>query len=252
MARDHGPSDDERLAIFDVDGTLVDSTYHHALAWQRAFREHGIALPMWRIHREIGKGGDRLVPDLAGEQVEREHGERLRERQHERYAELIEEVQPFPGAHELLVAAKRDGWRVALASSGRADEIKRYLALLDVDGLPDAVLSSADVETTKPAPDVLALARERAAPDVPSEAVLMVGDATWDCEAARRAGVTAVAVLSGGIGRAELEQAGATTVFATLDELREALGGLLTRRRAGSARRVGSVPAGDGRDLRRR
>jgi HAD superfamily hydrolase (TIGR01509 family) len=216
-----------RLAIFDVDGTLVDSTYHHALAWQRAFREHRIALPMWRIHREIGKGGDRLVPDLAGEQAEREHGDALRERQQERYAELIDEVQPLPGAHELLVAAKRGGWRVALASSGRPDELERYLALLDVEGLPDAVVSSADVETTKPAPDVLALAREQAAPDVPPQAVLMVGDATWDCESARRAGFVPVAVLTGGIGRDELERAGAAAVFATLDELREALDTLL-------------------------
>jgi HAD superfamily hydrolase (TIGR01509 family) len=220
-------SDEDRLAIFDVDGTLVDSTYHHALAWQRAFREHGIGLPMWRIHREIGKGGDRLVPDLAGPHVEREQGDALRERQHERYAELIEEVRPLPGAHELLVAAKRDGWMVALASSGQADEVQRYLTLLHVDGLPDAVVSSTDVDTTKPSPDVLALARERAAPHVSSEAVLMVGDATWDCEAAQRAGITSVAVLSGGIGRAELERAGATAVFATLDELREALDALL-------------------------
>jgi HAD superfamily hydrolase (TIGR01509 family) len=220
-------SGEKRLAIFDVDGTLVDSTYHHALAWQRAFDEAGIGLPMWRIHREIGKGGDRLVPDLAGGHVEREHGDALRERQHERYAELIDEVQALPGAHELLVAAKRDGWRVALASSGRADELERYLTLLDVVGLPDAVVSSADVETTKPAPDVLALARERAASDVPPAAVLMVGDATWDCEAARRAGFVPVAVLSGGIGRDELERAGAAAVFATLDELREALDGLL-------------------------
>jgi HAD superfamily hydrolase (TIGR01509 family) len=218
---------DARLAIFDVDGTLVDSTYHHALAWQRAFREHGVERPLWRIHREIGKGGDRLVPDLAGAQVEREHGDALRELQHDRYAELLDEIRPLPGAHELLVAAKQGGWRVALATSGRPDELDRYLTLLDAEDLPDAVVSSADVETTKPAPDVLALAHERAAPGVPPQAVLMVGDATWDCEAARRAGFTPVAVLSGGIGRDELERAGAAAVFATLDELRDALDDLL-------------------------
>lgn len=216
-------SGEARLAIFDVDGTLVDSTYHHALAWQRAFREQEIELPMWRIHRAIGKGGDRLVPDLAGEQAEREHGDALRERQHELFAELLDEVRPLPGAHELLVAFKRAGWRVALATSGRPDELERYLALLDAEGLPDAVASSADVETTKPAPDVLALAHEQAAPDVPPQAVLMVGDATWDCESARRAGFLPVAVLCGGIGRDELQRAGAAAVFATLDELREAL-----------------------------
>jgi HAD superfamily hydrolase (TIGR01549 family) len=218
---------DERLAIFDVDGTLVDSTYHHALAWQRAFAEHEVALPMWRIHREIGKGGDRLVPDLAGEQVEREHGDALRDLEHERYAELIDEVQPLTGAHELLLAAKRAGWRIALASSGHAEELERYLKLLDVVDVPDAIVSSADVETTKPAPDVLGLARERAAPDVPARSVLMIGDAVWDCEAALRAGFTPVAVLSGGIGRDELEQAGAKAVFATLHELGDVLDRLL-------------------------
>ncbi len=220
---------EQRLAIFDVDGTLVDSTYHHALAWQRAFRERGVELPLWRIHREIGKGGDRLVPDLAGDRVEREHGEALRELQHDRYAELLDEIRPLAGAHELLVAAKRDGWRIALASSGRPDELDRYLSLLGAEGLPDAVVNSVDVETTKPAPDALALAHERAGSGIPPEGVLMIGDATWDCEAARRAGFTPVAVLSGGIGRDELERAGAAAVFATLDELRDALDGLLPR-----------------------
>ena len=213
----------ERLAILDVDGTLVDSVYHHALAWQRAFREHELLVPMWRIHRSIGKGGDRLVPDLVGAQADRRDGERLRERQHDLYAELIDEVQALDGAHELLVALADAGWRIALASSGRSDEIERYLGLLDVDGLPDAVVSSADVETTKPAPDVLALAHEQAAPQLAPEAVLVVGDATWDCEAARRAGMTPVAVLSGGFARAELEHAGAAAVYEALGELREGL-----------------------------
>jgi HAD superfamily hydrolase (TIGR01509 family) len=216
----------ERLAIFDVDGTLVDSTYHHAFAWQRAFRAHGLVVPMWRIHRAIGKGGDRLVPDLVGEEVERREGDRLREDQKQRYAELIDEVEPLEGAHELIAACTQRGWRVALASSGRADEVEHYLRLLDADGLPDAVVSSADVETSKPAPDVLALAREQAAPDVPPSAALMVGDAIWDCEAARNAGMTPVGVLCGGFGREELEAAGAVAVFETLVELREALDGL--------------------------
>jgi HAD superfamily hydrolase (TIGR01509 family) len=220
----------DRLAIFDVDGTLVDSAYHHALAWQRAFRARDVPVPMWQIHRAIGKGGDRVVPDLAGDDVERRAGDALRRLQKERYAELIDEVQPLDGAHELLRAFKDDGWRIALASSGRAGEIDRYLKLLDIDGLPDAVVSSADVETTKPAPDVLALAREQAAPELDASAVLMVGDATWDCEAARRAGMTPVGVLSGGFGRAELEDAGAVAVFETLRELCAAREELLARR----------------------
>ncbi len=216
----------KRLAIFDVDGTLVDSTYHHALAWQRAFREHAVELPMWRIHREIGKGGDRLVPDLAGAEVEAAHGEALRELEGARFRELIEEVRPLDGARELLVGCAERGWRVALASSGKPEEIARYLRLIGVEGLPDAVISSGDVETTKPAPDVLHLAHERAAPDLAAEAVLVVGDATWDCEAARRAAMTPVGVLCGGFSRHELHEAGAVAVFATLGELLGALDGL--------------------------
>ena len=216
-----------RLAILDVDGTLVDSTYHHALAWQRAFRRHELTIPMWRIHRAIGKGGDRLVPDLAGEDVERRTGDALRSLQHDLYAELLPEVQPLEGAHELLAALKEDGWRVALASSGREDEIDGYLDLLDARELLDAVVSSADVDSSKPAPDVLALALEQAAPELDASAAVMIGDATWDCEAARRAGMTPVGVLSGGFGREELEDAGAVAVFETLPELQAATSGLL-------------------------
>jgi HAD superfamily hydrolase (TIGR01509 family) len=216
---------DARLAILDVDGTLVDSAYHHALAWHRAFRERDLVLPMWRIHRSIGKGGDRLVPDLAGAEVERSDGAALRAAQRERFRELIGEVQPLGGARELLVAFKEQGWRIALASSGREDEVAHYLGLLDAEELPDAVVSSADVETTKPAPDVFALAYEHAAPDLDPHAVLVVGDATWDCEAARRAAMTPVGVLCGGFGRHELEAAGAAVVFETLDELRTSLDG---------------------------
>jgi HAD superfamily hydrolase (TIGR01509 family) len=211
-----------RTAILDVDGTLVDSTYHHALAWQRAFAAGGLRIPMWRIHRQIGKGGDRLVPDLAGERVEAERGDALRAAQRERFQELIDEVQPLDGAHELIAQLRDDGWRVVLASSGRADEIERYLALLRVESLVHATVSSADVETTKPAPDVLLLALERAGGGDPGEA-LVVGDATWDCEAAHNAGMTPVGVLSGGFSRHELLEAGAREVFAALGELREAL-----------------------------
>jgi HAD superfamily hydrolase (TIGR01509 family) len=217
----------DRLAILDVDGTLVDSAYHHAIAWQRAFRQHDLTIPVWRIHRSIGKGGDRVVRDLAGEQAEQRAGDALRDLQHDLYAELLDEVRPLDGARELLIAFKDDGWRIALASSGRADEIDHYVELLDIDGLADAVVSSADVDTSKPAPDVLALAREQAAPELDASAALMIGDATWDCEAARRAGMTPVGVLSGGFGRAELEEAGAVAVFETLVELREARDALL-------------------------
>ncbi len=225
----------DRLAIFDVDGTLVDSTYHHALAWQRAFAQHDVELPMWRIHRQIGKGGDRLVPDLAGDDVEQARGDALRETQRIRFTELIDEVRPRAGAHDLLAGCRERGWRVALASSGRDEEVRHYLGLLDADGLPDAIVSSADVETTKPAPDVFARAHAEAGGDLDPGRVLVVGDAAWDCEAARRAQMTPVGVLTGGISRDELQEAGAVAVFATLAELDRAIDALIPRETTGTA-----------------
>ncbi|HMJ04543.1 MAG TPA: HAD family hydrolase [Conexibacter sp.] len=217
----------DRLVIFDIDGTLVDSTYHHALAWQRAFALYEIQLPMWRIHRQIGKGGDRLVPDLTDDDVERSHGDALRERQHVLFAELIAEVRPLDGAHELLTNCKQQGWRVALASSGREQEIAHYLRLLDAECLPDAIVSSGDVAMTKPAPDALVRAHQEAGADLDVSRVVVVGDSTWDCEAARRADMTPIGVLTGGISREELHEAGAVAVLATLAELEHAIAGLL-------------------------
>ncbi|HEY4279634.1 MAG TPA: HAD family hydrolase [Conexibacter sp.] len=213
-----------RVLIFDVDGTLVDSTYHHALAWQRAFADCGIALPAWRLHRQIGKGGDQLVPDVAGEQVERRHGDRLRERHDALFAEMIGEVQGFDGVPELLADARAAGWRIALASSGHEEEVEHYVELLGIDSLLDARTSSADADASKPAPDIFSIAHERAG-GTPSDAssALVVGDAPWDCVAARDAGMPMIGLLSGGFSACELRDAGVEQVFETVAEVRAAL-----------------------------
>ncbi len=142
-------------AILDVDGTLVDTNYHHTLAWYRAFREQDITLPLWQIHRHIGMGGDQLVGALAGDDVEQKLGDEVRATEKDRYGELIDEVRPLPGARELIRRLKEEGNAVVLASSAKEDEVEHYLELLDARGLADGWTSSADVEATKPEPDLV-------------------------------------------------------------------------------------------------
>jgi HAD superfamily hydrolase (TIGR01509 family) len=206
-------------AILDVDGTLVDTNYHHAIAWYRAFRQHDELLPVWRIHRHIGMGGDHLVEALCGEEVESEKGEDIRASETALYMALIEEVEPLRGARELIADLKDRGHAVVLASSAKAKEIDHYLDLLDARELADDWTSSADVDATKPDPDLVQTALDKAGTD---DAV-MIGDSTWDCEAAKRAGLETVAVLTGGFSEAELEDAGAVAVYRSIDELRESL-----------------------------
>ncbi len=224
-----------KAAILDVDGTLVDTNYHHAIAWYRAFREHGIVLPLWRIHRHIGMGGDQFVKALAGEELEEEKGDEIRSAEKSRYFELIEEVEPLAGARELIADLKEAGHPVVLASSAKPDEVDHYLDLLDARELVDDWTTSGDVEATKPEPDLVQAAVDKAGAD---EAV-MVGDSTWDCEAAKRAGVETVAVLTGGFSEQELRDAGAVVVFESIAELRR---GWL-RLRSGSPGARGLSPA---------
>jgi HAD superfamily hydrolase (TIGR01509 family) len=209
-------------AILDVDGTLVDTNYHHTVSWYRAFRQHGIVLPLWRIHRHIGMGGDQLVTALAGEEAEEEKGDDIRAAENPLYMSMIEEVEPLEGARELMEDLKEEGHAVVLASSAKQDEVEHYLDLLDARELADDWTTSADVETTKPEPDLVLAALEKIGADT-GDAV-MVGDTTWDCEAAKRAGVEILAVLTGGFSEQELSEAGASRVFGSIVELRESLG----------------------------
>jgi len=206
-------------AILDIDGTLVDTNYHHALAWFRAFKQHGIVLPIWRIHRHMGMGGDQLIASLCGDDTEREQGDGIRAAEKVLYFELIADVVPLLGSRELIEDLKRRGHAVVLASSAKAEEVDHYLDLLDARELADDWTTSADVESTKPRPDLVNAAMEKAGTD---DAV-MIGDTTWDVEAAKRAGVPAVTVRTGGFSEAELRDAGAVNVFDSIEELRGAL-----------------------------
>jgi HAD superfamily hydrolase (TIGR01509 family) len=206
-------------AILDIDGTLVDTNYHHAIAWYRAFRQHEIVLPIWRIHRHIGMGGDQLVAALCDDRTEEEKGDDIRTAEKVLYTELIGDVEPLKGSRELIEDLKERGHAVVLASSAKQEEVDHYLDVLDARELADDWTTSADVEATKPQPDLVQAAIDKAGT---GEAV-MVGDTTWDCEAAKRAGIQTVAVLTGGFSEAELRDAGAVAVFLSIDELRGSL-----------------------------
>jgi HAD superfamily hydrolase (TIGR01509 family) len=206
-------------AILDIDGTLVDTNYHHVIAWYRAFKRHDIVLPLWRIHRHIGMGGDQVVGALAGEDVELKRGDDIRAAEKELYFELIEEVEPFEGARGLIETLKKRGHPVVLASSAKAEEVDRYLDLLDARQLADGWTTSADVEATKPHPDLVIAAVEKAG----GGKAVMVGDTPWDCESARGAGVPTVCVLTGGFSEDELRDAGAVAVFESITQLAKRL-----------------------------
>jgi HAD superfamily hydrolase (TIGR01509 family) len=214
---------DERrpAAIIDVDGTLVDTNYQHALAWYRAFRQHGVTLPLWEIHRHVGMGGDQLVTAMVGEGFEAEHGDDVRAAERALYLSMMPEVQPFQGARELLQALRAAGHAIVLASSAKPDELQHYLSLLDAHEVADGWTDSGDVEHTKPEPDIVTAAVEKAG----GGPAVMIGDSTWDCRAAANAGLETIGVLTGGFSEQALREAGAAEVFRSLPELGENLAG---------------------------
>ena len=211
-----------RIAVLDVDGTLVDTNYQHALAWYRAFRSLGETFPVWRIHRLIGMGGDQLVRALGGDEVEQRIGDQARERWVREVDPLMAETALLPGARELIVALTERGHRVVLASSGKPHHVDRALDLLDARELADAWTTSDDVEATKPAPDLLQVALTKLGEPVDAPA-LVIGDSVYDVEAAKNAGMPAIVVRSGGFGDEELRNAGALGIYDTPADLTAAL-----------------------------
>lgn len=195
--------------LLDIDGTLIDSTYHHAVAWYRAFARITDPPPMWRVHRSIGMGGDRLVAEVAGEDTEARHGDRLRSAWREEYAAIRAEVRPLPGAAELVPRLAADGFEVALASSGDPEFAQEAVDLLGIGSHIATLVTSADVDSSKPDPDLVQHTLRRLEdPD----AAVFVGDTVYDVEAAGRAGLACIGLRSGGFGTAELLRAGASRV----------------------------------------
>ncbi len=201
--------------LFDIDGTLVDSTYHHALAWSRAFADAGVPIPLWRIHRTIGMGGDKLVAAVAGDQVEEQQGDALRAAWGEQFVPVASEVRPLPGATDLVRALAEDGWTVALASSGQKRFAEDAVASLGITDLIAVMTTADDADQSKPEPDLVASTLAQLDVDT----AVFVGDTPYDVDAAGRAGLRCVAVRTGGFGRDELEAAGAALVVDDLTDL---------------------------------
>jgi HAD superfamily hydrolase (TIGR01549 family) len=202
-------------AVFDVDGTLVDTNYQHALAWYRAFRRFDIVLPVWRLHRAIGMGGDNLVAHVAGDEVEERFGSDLREAWEKEFNLMVPEVSALADARDLLAEVKDRGFRLVLASSGKSEHTRHFLDLLDGTEIADAWTTSDDVRSSKPAPDLVSVAMEK----VGGTRGVMIGDSVWDAIAAREVGVPTIAVRTGGFSTDELREAGAGWVYESLGAL---------------------------------
>jgi HAD superfamily hydrolase (TIGR01549 family) len=204
--------------VLDVDGTLVDTNYQHAIAWHRAFREHGYRVAVWEIHRHIGMGGDQLVEALIGEEAAEADGEDLSDAHSEAFSKLIGEAEAMEGASELIAELDDAGATVILASSAADDEVEHYVELLGAAERIAGATTSADAEQTKPHPELVETALDKYGSGGP---VLMIGDSTWDVKAAEAAGVPTLALLTGGFSEAELREAGAAEVAREITTIRE-------------------------------
>ena len=207
-----------RVVILDIDGTLMDTNYLHIEAWEQAFEEVGERHPRSRIHHQVGKGSDKLIPEFV---KDGEAGERVSELHGEFYAKLQDRGHPLPGAKELIASLVDGGYEVWFATSAKPEELEHHMQELEAEGKVAGVVSSEEVQETKPAPDIFELALKRA--ESAAEEAVAVGDSVWDVESAKEAGVRTVAVMTGGaFSRAELEEAGAYAVYEDCAELLEA------------------------------
>lgn len=210
MTRTARPRPRLRAVILDVDGTLVDSNEAHAAAWHAAFREHGVDVPLAKLRKLIGMGGDHLLPAASGLSDESDLGERISRRRGEIFRrEHLPRLQPLPGARDLLRRFADDGLVLAVATSAPKQELEPLLCIAGAADLVGAKTSSGDVERSKPAPDVVAEALARTG--CAAGEALMLGDSPYDLQAARRAGVGLVALRSGGYRDDEL--AGAVAIY---------------------------------------
>ena len=197
-------------AIFDIDGTLVDSVDFHAESWQRVFRQFGHEIPYADIRSQIGKGGDQLLPVfLSREEVEK-RGAEIEKAKGELYKrEYLPRIRPFPKVRDLFRRILDDGKRIALASSSDQDEVERLKKISGVADLLDADTSADDAERSKPHPDIFAAALEK----LGGAHSIVIGDSPYDAEAARKLGVHTVGLLCGGFPEADLRAAGCVAVF---------------------------------------
>ncbi|MFI5758562.1 HAD family hydrolase [Streptomyces sp. NPDC051569] len=200
-----------RAALFDVDGTLADTNHLHVITWWEAFRQAGHLVQMSAIHRAVGLGSQDLVAHLLGDERDRDQDAEISAAHTTLYGTYFDRLPAFEGAADLLRSLADRGWRIVLATSAGGAELDALRRAIDADDVITSTASADDVAAGKPAPDPVRRALELAG--VPAERAVFVGDTAWDMEAATKAGVRAVAVLSGGIPRMALESAGAEAIY---------------------------------------
>ncbi|MDR6638469.1 HAD family hydrolase [Paenarthrobacter nitroguajacolicus] len=213
-------SQKKRGVLFDVDGTLIDSSYFHAMAWWQAFRREGLDIEMSAIHRRVGMGGDKLIQSLVPDCTD-EMQEDLKSAHGAVFSTFWPTLRPFDSARDLLAACSDAGLAVGLASSAQERDLDVSRHLLDAGSSIDAWTSSNDAEESKPAPDILVACLEKLG--VSPEDAVFVGDAVWDVKAGAAIGVPVVALTCGGISEAELRDAGAAEVYDNPQHLLEHL-----------------------------
>lgn len=202
--------------LFDIDGTLVDSTYVHVHAWVHAFRAVGHPMDAWRIHRGQGMSSSQLLATLLGEGAE-QIGSQAKAHHRERYRQTSGLLRAFDGARDLVVAVAQRGAKVVLATSAAPDELDVLRSILDIEDAVAEITAAEDVKAAKPEPDLIHVALQRAG--VTADRAVFVGDTAWDAQACGKAGVSCVGVLSGGISASELTEAGAVAVYADCQAL---------------------------------
>lgn len=211
-----------QAVLFDVDGTLVDSVDFHAQAWQDAFSWYGKEVPFGEIRKQIGKGGDQLLPVFFSDEEIKEFGDEMSKRRSEHYLkECMPRVQPFPRAHDLLRALADRGLRVALATSAKEEELEQLKKLIRADDVIHGQTNSDDVEKSKPHPDIFqaALQEVKASP----EEALVIGDSPYDAEAAGKAGISTIGFLCGGFPAEDLTASGCVALYNSPSELLDQL-----------------------------
>jgi HAD superfamily hydrolase (TIGR01509 family) len=201
-----------RAALFDVDGTLIDSVDLHARAWHEAFLKFGHNVSFEQARSQIGKGGDKLIPEFLSEAQQNEHGEEIKEWRGKLFkSKYLPLVRPFSAVPELLQRVRDEGMRVAIASSAKKDELETYLDIACITKLVDVTTSSEDVTEPKPAPDIFQVALQRL--DINAHEAIAIGDTSYDAQAAAKAGITTIGFLSGGFPEADLRKSGCVAIY---------------------------------------
>ena len=208
-----------RAAIFDIDGTLLDSVDLHARAWVEAFAHFGVQTGFAEVRRQIGKGGDELMPVFLSEERIAREGETIEAYRSDLFKRrYLSEVRPFPGVRPLFEHIRSAGLKIALASSGKRSEVEHYTEILEIGDLVDVATSSDDADRSKPHPDIFEAALAKL-DGVPPDAIIVVGDTPYDAEAAAKAGLRTVGLLCGGFPEADLRAAGCAAIYRDPEDL---------------------------------